>query len=167
MKRSVWLGIGAGTIIASLAMWFGLFAVESNRTVGLVVISMGIILAMYTMAALNGVDDAATVAFHSSLYAIVAASTLVIIFAVTGSPSYVVASPVVALGVGGVVGVPPVGDRLRMLSRSAAVILVAIIAVSIYWVDHTVYALVAPMLPLPAVGITDRIFDQGIAIIAE
>lgn len=163
----MWLGIGAGTIIASLAMWFGLFAVESNRTVGLVVISMGIILAMYTMAALNGVDDAATVAFHSSLYAIVAASTLVIIFAVTGSPSYVVASPVVALGVGGVVGVPPVGDRLRMLSRSAAVILVAIIAVSIYWVDHTVYALVAPMLPLPAVGITDRIFDQGIAIIAE
>ncbi|MCL1595075.1 MAG: hypothetical protein M3132_12055 [Actinomycetia bacterium] len=167
MKRSVWLGIAVGTITASLAIWFGLFAFESNRTVGLIVISVGIVFAMYVMAAFDGVDDAATVAFHSSLYAIVAASTLLILFTVTGSPSYVVASPVIALGVGGVVGIPPVGNRFRMLSRAAAVILVAIIAVSIYWVDVTVYALVAPLLPLPAVGLADRFFDQGAAIVAE
>jgi hypothetical protein len=54
-----------------------------------------------------------------------------------------------------------------MLSRAAAVVLVAFIAVSIYWVDVTVYALVAPLLPLPAVGIADRIFDRGVAIVAE
>ena len=167
MKRSVWLGIAVGTITASLATWFGLFAIESSRTVGLIVISVGIVFAMYVMAAFNGVDDAATVAFHSSLYAIVAASTLLILFTVTGSPSYVVASPVIALGVGGVVGIPPVGNRFRMLSRAAAVILVAIIAVSIYWVDVTVYALVAPLLPLPAVGIADRIFDKGEQVLAE
>ena len=167
MKRSVWLGIAVGTIVASLAIWFGLFAIESNRTVGLIVISVGIIFAMYAMAAFNGVADGGTVAFHSSLYAIVTASALLIMFTVTGSPSYVVASPVMALGVGGVVGVPPVGNRFRMLSRFAAVILVAIIAVAIYWVDHTVYAIVAPLLPLPAVGIADRIFDRGIAIVAE
>lgn len=167
MKRSVWLGIAVGTIVASLAIWFGLFAIESNRTVGLIVISVGIIFAMYAMAAFNGVEDGGTVAFHSSLYAIVTASALLIMFTVTGSPSYVVASPVIALGVGGVVGVPPVGNRFRMLSRFAAVILVAIIAVAIYWVDHTVYAIVAPLLPLPAVGIADRIFDRGIAIVAE
>ena len=167
MKRSAWLGIVVGTIVASLAIWFGLFAIESNRTVGLIVISVGIIFAMYAMSALNGVDDAATVAFHSSLYAIVAASALLIMFTVTGSPSYVVASPVIALGVGGVVGIPPVGDRFRMLSRAAAAILVAIIAVAIYWVDPTVYALVATLLPLPAVGLSDRIFDRGVAIVAE
>ena len=167
MKRSVWLGIAVGTITASLAIWFGLFAIESSRTVGLIVISVGIVFAMYVMAAFNGVDDAATVAFHSALYAIVAASTLLILFTVTGSPSYVVASPVIALGVGGVVGIPPVGNRFRMLSRAAAVILVAIIAVSIYWVDVTVYALVAPLLPLPAVGIADRIFDKGEQVLAE
>jgi hypothetical protein len=56
---------------------------------------------------------------------------------------------------------------MRMLSRAAAVILVAIIAVAIYWVDATVYALVAPLLPLPAVGMADRIFDRGAAIVAE
>lgn len=167
MKRSAWLGIVVGTIIASLAIWFGLFAIESNRTVGLIVISVGIVFAMYAMAALNGVDDTGTVAFHSSLYAIVAASALLIMFTATGSPSYVVAAPVVALGVGGVVGIPPVGDRLRMLSRAAAVIVVAIIAVAIYWVDPTVYALVAMLLPLPAVGLADRIFDRGVAIVAE
>lgn len=167
MKQSAWLGILVGTLVGALAVWFGLFAIGSSRTVGLIVISVGIVFAMYVMAAFSGVDDAATVAFHSSLYAIVAASTLLILFTVTGSPSYVVASPVIALGIGGVVGVPPVGNRMRMLSRAAAVILVAIIAVSIYWVDVTVYALVAPLLPLPAVGITDRIFDRGVAIVAE
>jgi hypothetical protein len=34
-------------------------------------------------------------------------------------------------------------------------------------VDHTVYALVAPLLPLPAIGVADRIFDRGEEIIAE
>jgi hypothetical protein len=167
VKRSAWLGIAAATLVAALAMWFGLFAMGSSRAVGLTVISVGIIFAMYVMAAFNGVEDAATVAFNSSLYSMVAASTLVIMFTISNSPSYAVAAPVVALGVGGVVGIPPVGNRYRMLSRAAAVILAAIIAVAVYWVDHTVYAIVAPLLPLPAVGIADRIFDRGIAIVAE
>jgi hypothetical protein len=54
-----------------------------------------------------------------------------------------------------------------MLSRSAAVIVVTIVAVWVYWVDHTVYAMVAPLLPLPAVGIADRIFTAGEKVVAE
>jgi hypothetical protein len=167
VKRSAWLGIGVGTLIAALAMWFGLFAIQSSRVTGLAIIAVGIIFAMYAMAAFNGVEDAGTVAFHSSLYALVTASTLVIMFTVTDSPSYLVAAPVLALGIGGAVGVPPVGNRLRMLSRSVAVIVVTIVAVAVYWVDHTVYAMVAPLLPLPAVGIADRIFEAGEKVMAE
>jgi hypothetical protein len=162
-----WVGISVGTLIAALGMWFGLFAIQSNRVTGLVVISVGIVMAMYALAAFSGVDDAGTVAFHSSLYAIVTASLMVIVFTATSSPSYIVAAPVLALGIGGVVGVPPVGSRYRMLTRGAAAVLVAIIAVTIYWVDHTVYALVAPLLPLPAIGVADRIFDRGEEIITE
>lgn len=167
MKRSVWLGIIVGTLIATLAMWFGLFAIQSSRATGLTVISLGIIFAMYAMAAFSGVEEASTVAFHSSLYAMVTASLLVIVFTATDSPSYLVASPVLALGIGGVVGVPPVGNRLRMLTRFVAVVAVTIAVVTIYWVDHTVYAMVAPLLPLPAVGIADRIFEAGEKVVAE
>ena len=167
MKRSAWLGIGVGTLIAALALWFGLFAIQSSRVTGLTIISVGIIFAMYSMAAFSGVADTGTVAFHSALYAIVTASVLVMIFSATDSPSYVVAAPVLALGAGGTVGTPPVGNRLRTLVRSVAVILVTIAAVAVYWVDHTVYAMVAPLLPLPAVGIADRIFDAGEKVVAE
>ena len=161
MKRSAWLGIGVGTLIAAPSHWFGLFAIQSNRMMGVAIISVGIIFAMYAMAALNGVEDGATVAFRSSMYAIVTATTLVIVFTATDSPSYLVAAPVLALGAGGVVGVPPSGNSLRTLSRAAAVAVAAVVAVAVYWVDHTVYALVAPMLPLPAVGFGDKMFDRG------
>jgi hypothetical protein len=167
VKRSVWLGIGVATLIAAFTLWFGLFAIQSSRVTGLAIISSGIIFALYAMAAFNGVEDAGTVAFHSSLYALVSASALAIMFTTTDSPSYIVAAPVFALGVGGVVGVPPVGIRLRMLSRLVAVVLVTIAAVAVYWVDPAVYAMVAPLLPLPAVGIADRIFEAGLAIVAE
>ena len=167
MRRSVWLGIAVGTLVAALTIWFGLFAIQSSRVPGLVIISAGIIFALYAMAAFDGVEDAGTVAFHSSLYALVTASALVILFTATDSPSYVVAAPVLALGIGGAVGLPPVGSRLRMLSRSAAALLATIAAVAVYWVDPTVYAMVAPLLPLPAVGVADRIFDLGEKVVAE
>ena len=160
MKQSAWLGIGVGTLIAALGLWFGLFAIQSNRTTGLAIISVSIVFAMYAMTIFNGVEDASTVAFHSSLYAIVTATFLVILFTATGSPSYVVATPVLALGVGGVVGIPPTADRFRLLARSAGALAAAGIAVAVYWVDPTVYAVVAPLMPLPLVGLTDGFFDR-------
>ena len=166
MRRSAWLGIGIGTLVGALSLWLGLFSIQSNRTTGLVIISVGTVFAMYAMAAFNGVEEGATVAFHSSLYAIVSATTLMIIFTVTESPSYVVAAPVLALGVGGVVGVPPSGNSLRTLSRAIAVAVVTMIAIAVYWVDHTVYAMVAPLMPLPAVGLADKVFNRGMSELA-
>ncbi len=167
MKQSKWLGIGVGTLIAALALWFGLLAIQSSRVTGLSIIAIGIVFAMYAMVIFSGVEDGQTVAFHSSLYAIVAATTMTVVFTSTGSPSYLVAAPVLAIGVGGTVGLPPLGNQFRMLTRVGGVILVSIIAVSVYWVDHTVYAIVAPLMPLPAVGLADRIFDRGRAVVAE
>ncbi len=167
MKRSAWLGIGVGTLVAAIAMWSGLFAIQSSRITGLGIISVGIIFAMYAMALFSGVDDGPTVAFHSALYGIVVATTMLVIFTATDSPSYVVAAPVLAIGVGGVVGVPPHDDSIRTLVRAIAAVLVALIAVAVYWVDHTVYAIVAPLMPLPAIGVADRIYNGARAIAAE
>jgi hypothetical protein len=160
VKQSAWLGIAVGTLIAALGLWFGLFAIQSNLTIGLAIISVAIIFAMYAMTIFNGVEDASTVAFHSSLYAIVTATFMVILFTATDSPSYVVATPVLALGVGGVVGIPPTADRFRLLVRAAGALAATGIAVAVYWVDPTVYAIVAPLMPLPAVGLIDGFSDR-------
>ncbi len=167
MKQSAWLGIGVGTLISSIGLWLGILAVPSSLVTGLAVISVSVVFAMYAMAAFSGVEDAATVAFHSSLYGVVAASTMVVIFVSNGSLSYLFAAPVVAIGVGGAIGLPPVGNRSRTLSRVAAVGLVAFVAVGAFWVDRTVYALIAPLLPLPAVGLADKMFDRAVNVIAE
>ena len=167
MKQSKWLGIGVGTLIAAIALWFGLIAVQSSRVTGLTVIAVGIVFAIYAMVMFSGVADGQTVAFNASLYAIVAASTLTIVFTATGSPSYLVAAPVFAVGVGGTVGLEPLGDTTRMLTRIVGVIVVCGIAVAVYWVDNTVYAIIAPLIPLPAVGIADRVFDRAKQVVAE
>jgi hypothetical protein len=148
-------------------MWFGFFAIQTSRLTGLAMISVAVIFAMYGMAAVSGVDDPGTVAFRAALYAIVTASTLVVLFTITGSPSYVIAAPILAIGVGGAVGLPPHGSPYRTLVRVAAAAVVTTVVVSVYWVDHTVYALVAPLVALPAVGFADRLFDKGHSIVAE
>lgn len=167
MKRSTWLGIGVGTLISALGLWFGLLAIQTSRITGLAIISVGIIFAMYGVTAFSGAEDPGTVAFHSALYAILAAATLVVMFTVTGSPSYVVAAPTFAVGVGGTIGLSPRGDPYRTFARFAAVALVTAVVVFVYWVDSTVYALVAPVLALPAVGFADKVFDRGKQVLAE
>jgi len=47
-----------------------------------------------------------------------------------------------------------------LLIRSAGAVAAAGIAVGVYWVDPTVYALVAPLMPLPAVGLIDGFSDR-------
>ncbi|MFV1971720.1 MAG: hypothetical protein ACC683_12050, partial [Acidimicrobiia bacterium] len=167
MKRGKWSGIGVGTLIASLGLWFGLLAIQTSRMTGLVIISAGIIFAMYAMAVFGGVENLGTVAFYSALYAIVTATTLVVIFTATQSPSYIVAAPTLAIGVGGAIGLPPRGNSLRTLARAVGAVLATVVVVLVYWVDPTVYAFIAPLLALPAVGLADRMFDRALAVVAE
>lgn len=166
-KRGAWLGIGAGTLLVSIGLWVGLFVVQSDRTFGLATIGGGIVLGVYGIVAFSGVEDPSTVAFRASLYALTVAAALVVAFQVNEEASYAVAAPVVAVGVGGAFAIPPVGDTYRLATRIVAVGLVTIVVVAIYRVDHTVYALLAPLLPLPAVGLADRVIDRGREIIAE
>ena len=167
MKRGTWSGIAIGTLIAALGLWFGLFAIQTSRMTGLVIISVGIIFAMYAMVAFSGVDDTGTVAFHSALYGIVTATALVVLFTITDSPSYVVAAPTMAIGVGGAIGLPPLGSLLRTFTRVAGAALATLVVVLVFWVDHTVYALIAPLVALPAVGLADKVFEKGRAVVAE
>ncbi|MEN8040192.1 MAG: hypothetical protein ABFR95_01700 [Actinomycetota bacterium] len=167
MNRGPWLGIGVGTLIAALGVWFGLFAIDSDRSVGLLILAVGLVFSMYAMAVFSGVEETANVAFNSAIYALTTATTLVIFFTVTQSPSYMVAVPVLALGVGGAIGLPPIGNRYRTLVRLGVAVLVTFIAILVYWVDHTVYALIAPLIPLPAIGLADRVFGLAREVVAE
>ncbi len=167
MRRGKWVGIVVGTLIASGSFWLGLFAIETDRVTGLTIIAVGIVFAMYTQAVLTGVDDIGTVAFRSALYAILAGSALVVLFAATGSPSYLVAAPTFAIAVGGVMGVPPVGQKSRTLLRFGAAGAISFLVVAVYWVDLTVYALIAPIVALPVIGLADRVFDRAVVVMDE
>lgn len=167
MNERRWPGIGVGTLLAALGMWFGLVSLETNTAVGLGMIGAGLVFAMYGIVAFSRVDDAGTVAFRAALSALVTAMVLVTLFESAGRESFAVAAPVFALGVGGAYALPPIGERYRVAARIAAVGVVTYAAVSIYWVDYTVYVLVAPLVALPAVGIADRFFDGGRKIIGD
>lgn len=167
MKRGKWVGIVVGTLIASGTFWLGLFTVETDPVTGLTIIAVGIIFAMYTQAVLAGVENIGTVAFHSALYAIVAGSTLVVLFSATRSPSYLVAAPTFAIAVGGAVGMPPVDQKSRTLLRFGAAGAVSFLVVAVYWVDLTVYAMIAPLVALPVIGLADRVFDRAVEVMDE
>ena len=44
---------------------------------------------------------------------------------------------------------------------------VAVGAYMVFTVEPTAFGLVAPLLPLPALGVADRIYDRGKAIVDE
>ena len=109
----------------------------------------------------------ADVAFRASLIAIVLALGMLFAYQISGADFFVVAAPVVGAGAGLSHVVPPLGQTARTWLRLGFVMAVAAIASWIFGVDHTVYALVAPLLPLPAVLIADRAFDRAAEVVAE
>ncbi len=134
---------------------------------GLAIIAGGIVLAVYGTAAMSGLEGAASNSFRAAMYALTALTAFVVLSPTDEGHLYAVAAPVIALGVGGAYVLPPVGDTHRSIARLVAVGLVALLAVGVYWVDHTVYAMIAMLLPLPAVALGDKFFHKVREVLAE
>lgn len=155
MTHSRPLAIGVGTLVWSVSLWFGFLSFSAARTTALVIIGVGLSFAVYAVAGFSGADDVATTGFRSALVAFGVAGVLVVAYLVTGIEGFVVAAPIAALGVGGTIALQPASDVVTLVTRCAITILASVIATWIYNVDPTVYGLVAPLFPLPALGIAD------------
>ena len=62
---------------------------------------------------------------------------------------------------------PPLDQKSRTLLRFGAAGAVSFLVVAVYWVDLTVYAMIAPLVALPVIGLADRVFDRAVEVLDE
>ncbi len=167
MTGNRWLAIIVGTMIVALTLWFGFLAIPSNQIVGLGIVGVGLAFAMYSVAGFSGADDPMGTGFTAALIALVSGITMAIMFRSTGMAVFIVLAPVAAISLGGTRALAPTRDKQRNTVRLGVSGALAIALWLVFIVEPTAYGLVAPLLPLPALGIADRIYDRGRQIVDE
>jgi hypothetical protein len=167
MKGSRWLAISVGSLIVALAFWFAILAFASSWVVGGLIFGFGLSFAMYSVAGFSGAKDPMQTGFVAALTALVTASVLVLFSSIGNSDTVFVLAPVAAIGIGGARGLAPTGDKSRNLVRLGATAAVVGVLYFVFTVEVTAFGLVAPLLPLPALGIADRFYDRGREVVAE
>jgi hypothetical protein len=56
---------------------------------------------------------------------------------------------------------------VRQLARATSLVVGSGIVWLVFTVDPTVYFLIVPLIPLPAIGFADRVFDRAVGVIGE
>lgn len=167
MTGNRWLGITVGTLVVSITLWFGFLAIPSNQIIGLAIVGAGLAFAMYAVAGFSGADDPMGTGFAAALISLVSGITMVIIFRSTSMPVFIVLAPIAAISLGGVRALAPTRDKQRNAVRLGVSAAVALALWLVFIVEPTAYGLMAPLLPLPALGVADRVFDRGRRIVNE
>jgi len=167
VKGSRWLGISVGTLTSALALWLALLAIPTSRPIGLLIAGVGLAFAMYSVAGFSGAQDPMSTGFNAALTALITAATLTVLFQSTSIRPFIVVAPVVAISLGGTKALAPTGDKQRNATRLAVSSVVIAGLYFVFIVEPTAYGLMAPLLPLPALGIADRIFERGKEIVDE
>lgn len=173
MTQSRWLAIAVGTLIVAMATWFGVLAARSdtdarsNLVMGLLIFGVGLAFAMYSVAGFSRADDPMGTGFVAAIVALITAATLAVFAQAVDVGAILVLSPVAAIGIGGTRALAPTKDKSRNLARLAAMAIVVLAMYFVSTVEITAYWLVAPLVPLPALGIADRLYDRGREVVAE
>lgn len=167
MTGNRWLGIAVGTLIIALTLWFGFLSIPSSQIVGLVIVGVGLSFAMYAVAGFSGADDPMETGFAAALIALGSAITMAIVFRSTAMPVFIVLAPIAAISLGGTRALAPTRDKQRNTVRLGVSAALAIALWLVFTVEPTAYGLVVPLLPLPALGIADRIYDRGRKVVNE
>ncbi len=158
--------MGVGTLVWAVALWFGFLSLSSDRTVALVVIAIGLVFGQYAIAGFSGATDVMGTGFRASLIALGIGMGLLVAFELTDTDSFAVAAPVAAMGIGAAIALQPVRDRGRLVTRIAVVIIASGAVVVLYGVDHTVYGLIAPLVPVPVLPVADHLHARAVGIVA-
>ena len=167
MTPSRWLAIIVGTLVVAIAFWFAILTIPSNPIVGLLIFGAGLAFAMYSVAGFSRADDPFGTGFMAAITALGTAIALAIFAQALGMRGVLAVAPVAAIGIGGSRALAPTGDKSRNLARLAATAIAVAVAFFVFTVEITAYGLVAPLLPLPALGLADRFYDRGREVVAE
>lgn len=167
MRSGKWFAILTATIVWTMALWFGFISIQSQRTVGLAIIGVGLIFSMYLLAGFSGGTGPADVGFRAAVAALLVALALLMIGGMTGIELFAVASPIVGAGVGASFAIPPAGEISRIITRISFVVALAMILYWVWQVDSTVYGAVAPLFVFTVVGIADAGHERTQQVLAE
>jgi hypothetical protein len=162
-----WPGIAAGTLVWAVALWFGFLAVNTSPVVGLSIVGAGLVFSMYTVAGFSGAEDIGSTGFRSSLIALAVAVVLFVLAEVSGREVLAFAAPVLAAGIGGAFALAPNRDPIRLAVRIGFAAVATIAVGLVYSVDRTIYGLLAPLVSLPALGLSDRLYLRAKQVVAE
>ena len=86
---------------------------------------------------------------------------LFILWGVTGNDTISLLIPGAVLGVGATSALPPLGDPRRLPARVVATATAAILVVAVAGVVPSLWPVLAPVVPLPAVGGADWITERS------
>jgi hypothetical protein len=156
-----------GTLISALAFWFAILVVPSSVVTGVLIFGGGVAFAMYSVAGFSRADDPMNAGFAAAITALVAAAGVAVFAQAVDVRGILAIAPVVAIGVGGTRGLAPTKDKSRNLVRLVATGVVVVAMYFLFTVEITAYGLIAPLVPLPALGIADRFFERGREIADE
>jgi hypothetical protein len=159
--------IAVGTLVWAVSSWFGFLAFSTASATAVTIMGVGLAFAIYAVAGFSGAPDVAATGFRSALIAFGVAAVAVVAYMVTNVDGFAVAAPVIAVGVGCGLALQPATDQVNVVVRFVVTVLVAIIAVWVYNVDPTVYGLVSPLMPLPALVVADTYYARVRAATSE
>ena len=159
--------IAVGTLMWAVSSWFGFLAISTAMATAVTIMGVGLAFAVYAVAGFSGAPDVAATGFRSALIAFGVAAVAIGAYVVTNVDGFVVAAPVVAVGVGCALALQPATDPANVMARLAVIALMAMISVWVYNVDPTVYGLVSPLMPLPALVVADTYYARVRAATSE
>jgi hypothetical protein len=150
-----------GTGIAAVAFWGSLLVGTSSSFVALVVLSIGVILSMLVLAGYSREDDRVQYGIRAAIAGLFMGALLFTLAGLTGSLTIGLLIPVAMLAVGGMWALPGMSDpqvttmRLIVTGIGAALVIFAAFFAEELW------ALFAPLVPLPGLGLADRLAERS------
>jgi len=155
-----WMPTLIATAVGAAGFWFAAFVTGDQITLTLLVVAITSVIAIFIVVGFSGGDEPLDRAMRSSIIALGIGAFMMVIFGVSGNGAIALIVPVVILGVAGIVGLAPTGDPARFTARTMAVAAAVAVTVAIAFIDSSLAQFIAPLLPLPAVGLADRAVDQ-------
>ncbi len=150
-----------GTAIAAAAFWASLLVGTASSFIGVVVFSIGVIVSMVAVAGYSRDDDRVQYGIRSAIAALFMGAVLFTLAGLTGSLTIGLLIPVAMLAVGGMWALPGMSDpqvttmRLIVTGIGAALVIFAAFFAEELW------ALFAPLVPLPGLGLADRLAERS------
>ncbi len=152
------------TLIGAVSFWFAVAVVPAAPGGALFVGGLGVIGAVLALAGLGGAPEPLAVGVRAASLGLGGGAFLFLLWTITGNPAVAFLMPIALLGVPGLLAIPPVGEPARMATRLVALAFVAVVLIGIAVVDATIWALLAPIVPLPAIGFADVMTDRSAAV---